>query len=134
MQTTLLVVGILALLTGVLLLVQRVRTMASGARAEGRIVGHSESTVTSDRTGGTQFSKVYAPIVQFEHAGKKVRFTSTLGTADKAVEGSPVPVRYMPADPAGTAEIATPTRMWGFPAVALVAGVVLLLLSRGMDR
>jgi hypothetical protein len=43
-------------------------------------------------------------------------------------------VRYLASDPAATAEIATPMRMWGFPVVALVAGAAFVLIGLTLGR
>ena len=135
MQIVLLSVGGLALLAGCLMAVQRLRTVYFGRSAQGKVVGQSESTSTSSRSGGsTKFTTLYAPIVEFAHEGKKVKFTSSLGQQEKIAEGTAVPVRYLPADPGGTAEIATPARMWGFPIAALGVGALFVVLGIGMGK
>ena len=135
MQIVMLSVGGLALLAGCLIAVQRLRTVYFGRSAQGKVVGQSESTSTSSRSGGsTKFTTLYAPIVEFAHEGKKVKFTSSLGQQEKIAEGTAVPVRYLPADPGGTAEIATPARMWGFPIAALGVGALFVVLGIGMGK
>ena len=135
MQIVMLSVGGLALLAGCLMAVQRLRTVYFGRSAQGRVVGQSESTSTSSSSGGsTKFTTLYAPIVEFAHEGKKVKFTSSLGQQEKIAEGTAVPVRYLPADPGGTAEIATPARMWGFPIAALGVGALFVVLGIGMGK
>ena len=135
MQIVMLSVGGLALLGGCLMAIQRLRTVYFGRSAQGKVVGQSESTSTSSRSGGsTKFTTLYAPIVEFAHEGKKVKFTSSLGQQEKIAEGTAVPVRYLPADPGGTAEIATPARMWGFPIAALGVGALFVVLGIGMGK
>ena len=135
MQIVMLSVGGLALLGGCLMAIQRLRTVYFGRSAQGKVVGQSESTSTSSRSGGsTKFTTLYAPIVEFSHEGKKVKFTSSLGQQEKIAEGTAVPVRYLPADPGGTAEIATPARMWGFPIAALGVGALFVVLGIGMGK
>ena len=135
MQIVMLSVGGLALLAGCLMAVQRLRTVYFGRSAQGKVVGQSESTSTSSRSGGsTKFTTLYAPIVEFAHEGKKVKFTSSLGQRDRIAEGTSVPVRYLPADPGGTAEIATPARMWGFPIAALGVGALFVVLGAALGK
>ena len=43
--------------------------------------------------------------------------------------GRRVPVRYLPSDPEASAEIASPARMFGLPAVALVAGAAMVAIG-----
>ena len=45
-----------------------------------------------------------------------------------------MPVRYLPVDPEGSAEIATPMRMWGFPIAALGVGALFVVLGVGMGK
>lgn len=132
MQTVLLVVGILALVAGSAIAVMRLRTVYFGASAEGKVVGQSESTSTSKSGGSSKFVTLYAPIVEFTHAGKKHKFTSSLGQREKIPEGAKVPVRFLPGDPDTSAEIATPGRMWGFPIAALAVGAIFVVLSQAM--
>ena len=135
MQIVMFSVGGLALLGGCMMAIQRLRTVYFGRSAQGRVVGQSESTSTSSSSGGsTKFTTLYAPIVEFAHEGKKVKFTSSLGQRDKIAEGASVPVRYLPADPGGTAEIATPARMWGFPIAALGVGALFVVLGVAMGK
>ena len=135
MQIVMLSVGGLALLGGCLMAIQRLRTVYFGRSAQGRVVGQSESTSTSSSSGvSTKFTTLYAPIVEFSHEGKKVKFTSSLGQRDRIAEGTSVPVRYLPADPGGTAEIATPARMWGFPIAALGVGALFVVLGVAMGK
>lgn len=133
MQIVMLSVGGLALLGGCLMAIQRLRTVYFGRSAQGRVVGQSESTSTSSG-GSTKFTTLYAPIVEFAHEGKKVKFTSSLGQRDRIAEGTSVPVRYLPADPGGTAEIATPARMWGFPIAALGVGALFVVLGAALGK
>jgi hypothetical protein len=132
MQTVLLVVGILALVGGSMMAVLRLRTVYFGASAEGKVVGQQESTSTSSSGSSSRFVTMYAPIVEFTHAGKKHKFTSSLGQREKIPEGAKVPVRFLPGDPDTSAEIATPGRMWGFPIAALAVGAIFVVLSQAM--
>lgn len=132
MPTVLLVVGLIAVVGGALMAVLRLRTVYFGASAEGRVVGQSESTSTSSSGGSTKFVTLYAPVVEFTHAGKKHKFTSSLGQREKIAEGTKVPVRFLPNDPDMSAEIATPGRMWGFPIAALAVGAIFIVFSQAM--
>lgn len=135
MQIVMLSVGGLALLAGCLMAIQRLRTVYFGRSAQGKVVGQSESMSTSSSSGGsTKFTTLYAPIVEFAHEGKKVKFTSSLGQQDRIAEGTSVPVRYLPADPGGTAEIATPARMWGFPIAALGVGALFVVMGAALGK
>lgn len=134
MQTALLVVGVIALVVGALVAVMRVRTIYFGASADGTIVGHAESTSTSSvgSSKRERFVTLYSPIVEFTHAGKKHKFTSSLGRREKLQQGSQVPVRFLPGDPDTSAEIATAGRMWGLPIAALAIGAIFVVLSQAM--
>ena len=135
MQIVMFSVGGLALLGGCMMAIQRLRTVYFGRSAQGRVVGQSESTSTSSSSGGsTKFTTLYAPIVEFAHEGKKVKCTSSLGQQDRIAEGTSVPVRYLPADPGGTAEIATPARMWGFPIAALGVGALFVVMGAALGK
>ena len=135
MQIVMLSVGGLALLAGCMMAIQRLRTVYFGRSAQGKVVGQSESMSTSSRSGGsTKFTTLYAPIVEFAHEGRKMKFTSSLGEREKIAEGTTVPVRYLPADPEGSAEIATPMRMWGFPIAALGVGALFVVLGVAMGK
>lgn len=123
-------IGVLAMIMGALIAVLRIRTIYFGAKAEGTIVGHSESRSSSSGSGGsTRFTTLYAPIVEFHHAGKKYKFTSSLGTQAKSPEGSKVTVRFLPDQPDLTAEIGTGMRMWGFPIVAFAVGAIFIVVA-----
>lgn len=122
-------IGVLALLSGALMAVMRVRTIYFGSKAEGKVVGHSESTSSSSSGGSTRFKTLYAPIVEFSFNGKKFKFTSSLSTQDKLAEGSTVLVRFLPDQPDLSAEIGTGVRMWGFPILSLVVGSVFILAA-----
>jgi hypothetical protein len=120
MQIFLLSVGGLALVLGALIAVMRVRTIYSGARAQGTVVGTAQTSGGLDKHN--RKITFNAPIVEFTHAGRKVKFTSSMGVPEGSVEGTKVNVRYLPGDPESSAEIDTPMRMWGFPVMALVVG------------
>ena len=68
---------------------------------------------TSSSGGSTKFVTMYAPIVEFTHDGKKVKFTSSLGLREQIPTGSSVPVRYLPSDPETSAEIDSVARCDG---------------------
>jgi Protein of unknown function (DUF3592) len=123
-------VGVLSLIMGALIAVLRVRTIYFGAKAEGKVVGQSESTSSSSRSGGSmRIVTLYSPVVEFQHAGKKYKFTSSLGMRDKIAEGTKVTVRFLPDQPDTTAEIGTGMRMWGFPIAGLVVGSIFILVA-----
>ena len=120
-QILLLVVGGLALVCGALIAVMRVRTIYFGAKADGTIVGVSESS------GGIRRGQVvttYAPVVEYSAGGKKYKFTSSMATREPIAKGEKVVVRYLPSDPESSAEIGTAMRMWVFPIGALFVGAV----------
>ncbi len=122
-------VGALSLVLGALMAVMRVRTIYFGAKAEGTVVGNSESTSSSRSGGSTKFTTLYSPIVEFQHAGKKHKFTSSMGTQAKIEAGTKVIVRYLPDQPETSAEIGTGMRMWGFPIAALAVGSIFILVA-----
>jgi len=122
-------VGALSLVLGALMAVTRIRTIYFGAKAEGTVVGNSESTSSSRSHGSTKFTTLYAPIVEFQHAGKKHKFTSSMGTQAKIAAGTKVIVRYLPDQPEASAEIGTGMRMWGFPIAALAVGSIFILVA-----
>jgi hypothetical protein len=118
-QILLLVVGGLALVCGALIAVMRFRTIYFGAKADGTIVGVSETS------GGIHRNRpvtMYAPIVEYSADGKKYKFTSSMATREPIAKGEKVVVRYLPSDPVSSAEIGTGMRMWGFPIAALFVG------------
>lgn len=126
----LLCVGALSLVMGALIAVLRVRTIYFGAKAEGTVVGNSESTSSSSSSSGSmRVTTLYSPIVEFQHAGKKHKFTSSLGTQAKLAQGTKVIVRFLPDEPGTTAEIGTGMRMWGFPIVALAVGAIFIAIA-----
>lgn len=117
--------GVLGLVVGVLSAILRLRLALSGATAEGTVVGQKESTSPpTSGSSGRPWTKLYAPIVEFAHDGKRYRFTSSLATDTKLAQGSKVRVRYLPASPDGSAEIAGGARMWGYPVMMLAAGAL----------
>lgn len=117
--------GVLGIVMGALAAIMRLRVAFSGAKAEGKVVGHKESTSAPiSGSGGGRWTKTYAPIVEFEHDGKRYRFTSSMGTETKLEQGSKVTVRFLPAAPETSAEIGTGMRMWGYPIAMLAAGAL----------
>ena len=125
-QITLLVVGGLAVVAGALIARMRLRTLYSGQSAEGVVVGQSTSS-GGIRRG--QAITMYAPIIEYHHAGKKHKFTSSMGTREPIANGTKVVVRYLPEDPDSTAEIGTGMRMWGFPIGALAVGGIFIAVA-----
>lgn len=119
-------VGLLAILMGVLIAIMRVRTVFFGASADGVVVSQSESS--GGRTRG-KIVTLYAPIVEFQHGGKKFKFTSSMGQRESIANGTKVRVRYLPSDPASTAEIGSSMRMWGFPIAALFVGSIFVAIA-----
>ena len=79
-QIFILAVGCLALLLGALIAVMRVRTIFSGAKVKGTIVGTSQSSGGLDKHN--RKITFNAPIVEFTHAGRKVKFTSSMGVPE----------------------------------------------------
>lgn len=126
-QTLLLVVGGLAFAGGVVAGVQRLRTMLAGRAAEGVVVDKARGSDIVSRDG--KRAAMFEPVVEFRHDGRAIRFKSSLGTKEALPVGKRVPVRYLPSDPQGTAEIATPGRMFGLPLVALLAGAAMLAVG-----
>ncbi|MFO1315581.1 MAG: DUF3592 domain-containing protein [Burkholderiales bacterium] len=125
-QIFMLCVGGLAALVGILVAILRVRTLASGRRTMGTVVGIASSS-TNDMH--SRVKAVHAPEVEFRHEGRKVRFRSSLSTPKTFAVGASVPVRYLPSDPETSAEIDSVARMWGFPAGALVFAALFLGLA-----
>jgi hypothetical protein len=127
MQTVLLAVGGIALVVGVLAPLQRVRLLAAGRTAEGVVVERVRGSTLVSRDGKQE--TLLEPVVEFRHDGRTIRFRSSMGTRDALPVGRRVPVRYLPSDPEASAEIASPTRMFGLPAVALVAGAAMVAIG-----
>ncbi|MCC6193602.1 MAG: DUF3592 domain-containing protein, partial [Burkholderiales bacterium] len=125
-QYTLLGVGALAALAGVLILIQRVRTIFQGRVAEGVVVGAKKSVHSIDR-GKTHY--VSHAVYEFTHDGKTFRCESSFGDKAGIREGTRVRVRYLPSDPQGTAEIDSIPAMWGFPVVGLVVGAIFIAFA-----
>lgn len=122
-QYVILGAGALSMLTGVMLAITRMRTLLQGVAVEGVVVGQKTSTMTNRNERTTTLSR---PVVEFRHEGKTYRFDSSLGQKAVLAEGAKVPVRFLPSDPQGTAEVDTPMAMWGFPVVALAFGGICL--------
>ena len=128
-QILLLSVGGLAVLAGALMARMRLRTVYSGQSAEGVVVGQSTSS-GGIRRGQT--ITMYAPIIQFPHGGKTIKFTSSMGTREPVANGTKVVVRYLAEDPESSAEIGSGMRMWGFPIGANLIGALFIGLA-GVD-
>ena len=127
MQMLIVGIGCLALLAGVLIAVMRLRSVVSGATAEGTIVDAAQSSGGVDDRG-RQVTYV-AHLVEFRHGGTTYRFTSSLGVRDAAIARTKVRVRFLPGDPQSSAEIDTPMRMWGFPVPAVLSGAIFVALG-----
>jgi hypothetical protein len=126
-QTVLLSVGGIALVVGVLAALQRMRLLVAGRTAEGVVVERVRGSTIVSRDGKRE--TLLEPVVEFRHDGKAIRFRSSMGTRDALPVGRRVPVRYLAADPEASAEIASPARMFGLPAVALAAGAVMVAIG-----
>ena len=122
-QYVILGAGVLSLLTGALLAITRLRTLLQGVAVEGTVVAQKTSTITNRNDRTTTLAR---PVVEFRHEGKAYRFDSSLGQKAVLPEGAKVPVRFLPSDPQGTAEVDTPMAMWGFPIAALAFGGICL--------
>lgn len=129
MQSLVLGVGLAAMGLGAIMAARPVRLALRGIRTEGEVVGQHE-TVSRTKVEGPAGFMVYAPVVEFAHAGKRFRFSSGLATRDRIEIGTRVPVRFLASDPEGTAEIASGMQMWALPAMALAVGAIFVALSR----
>ena len=127
MQMLIVGIGCLALLAGVLIAVMRLRSVVSGATAEGLIVDAAQSSGGVDDRG--RKVTYVAPVVEFRHGGRTYRFTSSMGVRDAEIARAKVRVRFLPSDPQSSAEIDTPMRMWGFPVLALLFGAIFVALG-----
>lgn len=127
LQYVFLGVGVLAVLSGIATLVVRIRTFVSGCAVDGTVVDEKVSTQIDSKARSSRMS---TPIFEFVHDGKTYRCQSTLGTTKVMPRGSKVRVRYLPSDPANTAEIDSVLAMWGFPVVALLFGGIMIAASQ----
>lgn len=128
LQYVFLAVGALASISGLAMLVMRTRTLVSGRVGEGVVVDEKVSTQVDSRGKATRLS---TPVFEFVHEGKTYRCQSSLGTTSAKPRGSKVRVRYLPDDPAGSAEIDSVLAMWGFPVVALAFGAFMVWAAMG---
>lgn len=126
-QYAMLGIGALALLCGVLVLALRVRTILQGRVVDAVVVGDKVEHVHSQQDD--TMTPVSRPVFEFRHDGKTMRGQSSLAQRDSLRKGAKVRVRYLPSDPEGTAEIDSAGAMWGFPAVALFVGAVLVAVG-----
>jgi Protein of unknown function (DUF3592) len=129
MKTIVLGVGLAAMGLGAIMAARPARLSLRGARTEGEVVGQHETASRTKVAGPAGFT-LYAPVVEFTHAGKRHRFTSSLATRDRVEIGTRVPVRFLASDPEGTADIASGLRMWALPVMALAIGAIFVALSR----
>jgi hypothetical protein len=118
--------GALAVLTGVLALIMRLRTVLQGKVAEGTVVDERKSLHSID--DGRQHYVSHA-IYEFTHDGKTFRCESSSGQKSGIAKRTRVRVRYLPSDPQGTAEIDSIPALWGFPVMGLVIGAILIALG-----
>lgn len=127
LQYVFLGVGVLAALSGIATLVLRIRTFVSGCAVDGTVIDEKVSTQIDSKGKSSRLS---TPVFEFVHDGKTYQCQSTLGTTKVMPRGSKVRVRYLPSDPANTAEIDSVLAMWGFPVVALVFGGIMIFASQ----
>lgn len=125
-QWAMLGVGALAMLSGVLALIMRLRTVFQGAAVEGLVVDEKKSLHSIDR-GRERY--VSHAVYEFQHDGKTYRCQSSFGQKNGIAKGTRVRVRYLPSDPQGTAEIDSIPAMWGFPVMGLVIGAIFLAVG-----
>ena len=119
-------VGSLAALIGILIGIQRVRTIVSGNSAEGVVVG--EKMGSSFRSHGKAVPMSHA-VVEFKHEGKTYRCESSFGQKTRIPDGTKLRVRYLPSDPKNTAEVGSIAGMWGLPAIALFVGAIFIAVA-----
>ena len=129
MQTIVLGIGLAVMALGAVMAARPLRLALRGARAEGEVVGEHESVSRTKVEGPAGFT-IHAPVVEFPHAGKRWRFRSSLSTRERVAIGTRVPVRFLPGDPEGTAEIASGLRLWALPGMTLAVGAIFAALSR----
>ncbi|MFO1303123.1 MAG: DUF3592 domain-containing protein [Burkholderiales bacterium] len=121
-------IGALALLAGLLLLVTRIRTLVSGCRTDAVVV---DEKIEISRSKSGKEIRLSRPVFEFTHEGKTYRCQSSLAAQDSPKRGSRMPVRYLPSDPASTAERDAFLPFWGFPLVSLVFGAALVWVGMG---
>ncbi len=119
-------VGALAVLSGIAVLVLRIRTLVSGRAVDGVVVDEKVSTQVDSRGRSTRMS---TPVFEFVHDGKTYQCQSSLGTTKVMPRGSRVRVRYLASDPQNTAEVDSLLAQWGFPVVAIAFGAVMIFAS-----
>jgi hypothetical protein len=127
MHYAFLAAGALSVLAGFAMLVQRIRTVVSGCKVDATVV--DEKVEVSHNKNGKEI-RVFTPIFEFVHEGRKYRCQSTLGSSGKShPRGSTVKVRYLPGDPQTSAEIDTFLAFFGFPLVAFVFGAAMIWVA-----
>lgn len=119
-------VGSLAALCGILIGIQRIRTIVSGTSADGIVVG--EKTSSGTRSHGKTVT-LYHAVVEFKHEGKTYRCESSFGQKTRIPDGTKLRVRYLPTDPKNTAEVDSFAAMWGFPLIALAVGAIFIAVA-----
>ncbi len=119
-------VGALALLAGILILAKRLRTMVSGCKADAIVV--DEKVEISRGKNGKEI-RLSQPIFEFQHEGKTYRCQSTIGSTSGPGRGAKIKVRYLPQDPARSAEVDTFLAFFGFPLVAIGVGAALVWVA-----
>ena len=96
------------------------RLSASGAHADGTVVGNEEHIPPGQRGTPRAF---HIPVVAYTTArGEKIRFTSRVGRGRPLPNGTPVRVVFDPDHPED-AEIATFARLWLMLTVLAVMGL-----------
>jgi hypothetical protein len=121
--------GVFLLLVGARLGAPRVRLMLDGARTTGRVVGYEERLF--GRSGSsTAHTLAFMPVVEFDVAGRAVRFTDWLGSSSQAGLHERVPIIYRRVEPT-VAMIDRPVANWLPWAPIVVVGLLLSLDAAG---
>jgi hypothetical protein len=119
-------VGGLAALCGLLILVMRIRTLASGRVAQGVVVGEKLETHIGT---ANQMRSVSHAVFEFQHEGKTYRCQSSFGAPRGMRAGAAVRVRYLPSDPQSSAEIDSFMAMWFFPIGTLAFAAIFITIG-----
>ena len=119
-------VGVLALVAGILILAGRIRIMVSGCKADAIIV---DEKVEISRSKNGKEIRLSQPIFEFQHEGKTYRCQSTIGSTSGPGRGAKIRVRYLPQDPARSAEVDTFLAFFGFPLIAIAVGGALVWVA-----
>jgi hypothetical protein len=120
-------VGALAALVGILIAIQRIRTITRGTSTEGVVVDSKIGSAEGRRKSTT--IPIYSAIVEFKHEGKTYRCESSYGKKERIPNGTKLRVRYLPSDPKNTAEVDSFMAMWGFSGAALLFAALMIGLA-----